>query len=110
MARYAMETTDRRDEIAALLELTDELVEREVRPAGEAAEESGRFPRELFTLAGRAGLLGLPYPVEDGGGGVPYEAYLPGLEKLAAGSRALGLGRGVHTLPCFPLAPYGRAG
>src|SRR5260370_42231095 len=99
MARYAMETTDRRDEIAALLELTDELVEREVRPAGEAAEESGRFPRELFTLAGRARLPGLPYPVEDGGGGPPHQAHLQGGGELAAGARAPRPGGSAPTPP-----------
>ena len=97
------------DHLGALLELTDELVEREVRPAAAAAEESGRFPRELFTVIGRAGLLGLPYPVEYGGGGLPYEAYLQVVEKLAAGWLAIGLGVSVHTLACFPVAAYGSA-
>jgi len=107
-----MQTRDRRDEAdeaAALLELTDDLVDREVRPAAAAAEESGRFPRELFGLIGRAGLLGLPYPADCGGGGVPFEAYLRVVEKLAAGWLAIGLGVSVHTLACFPLARYGSA-
>ena len=96
-------------DLRALLELTDELVEREVRPAAAAAEESGRFPRELFTLLGRAGLLGLPYPVEYGGGGLPFEAYLQVVEKLAAGWLAIGIGVSVHTLACFPIAAFGSA-
>ena len=104
-----MESQHRRDDVAALLELTDELVDREVRPSAAAAEESGRFPRELFTMVGRAGLLGLPYPVEYGGGGLPYEAYLRVVEKLAAGWLAIGLGVSVHTLACFPVAAYGSA-
>ena len=105
-----METQDRIDDVAALLDLTDVLVEREVRPAAAAAEESGRFPRELLRVLGRAGLLGLPYPIEDGGGGLPYEAYLRVVEKLAAGWLAIGLGVSVHTLACFPLAKYGSPG
>jgi hypothetical protein len=47
-----MQTSDRRDEVAALPGLTDDLVDREVRPAAAAAEESGRFPRELTRDAG----------------------------------------------------------
>ncbi len=105
-----MQTQERRDEVAALLELTGELAEREIRPAVAAAENSGQFPRELFTLIGRSGLLGLPYPADYGGGGLPYEAYLQVVEKLAAGWLAIGLGVSVHTLACFPLAKYGSAG
>jgi alkylation response protein AidB-like acyl-CoA dehydrogenase len=105
-----MQTQDQRDEIAALLELTDDLVEREVRPAAAAAEEAGDFPRELFRLLGRSGLLSLPYPADFGGGGLPYEVYLQVVEKLAAGWLAIGLGVSVHTLACFPLATYGSAG
>jgi alkylation response protein AidB-like acyl-CoA dehydrogenase len=104
-----MQKLDRRDEVAALLELTDEIVDREIRPAAAAAEEASRFPRELFKLIGRAGLLGLPYPADCGGGGLPYEVYLRVVEKLAAGWLAVGLGVSVHTLACFPLARYGSA-
>ena len=105
-----MHTLDRRAEVAALLQLTDEIVDREIRPAVAAAEEASRFPRELFKLIGRAGLLGLPYPADCGGGGLPYEVYLQVVEKLAAGWLAVGLGVSVHTLACFPLARYGSAG
>ncbi len=95
------------DDVKALLELTDELVEREVRPAAAQAEDAGRFPRELFRTLGRAGLLGLPYPAEYGGAGLPFEAYLQVVEKLAAGWLTVGLGVSVHTLACFPVATWG---
>jgi alkylation response protein AidB-like acyl-CoA dehydrogenase len=95
--------------LKALFELTDDLVEREVRPAAAAAEESGRFPREVFAAIGRAGLLGLPYPEAYGGGGLPYETYLQVVEKLAAGWLTIGLGVSVHTLACFPVAAHGDA-
>ncbi len=98
------------DHLGALLDLTDELVERELRPAAAAAEEAGRFPRELFKVIGRAGLLGLPYPAEYGGGGLSYEAYLQVVEKLAAGWLAVGLGVSVHSLACFPVAVFGSPG
>jgi len=98
------------DEVAALLELTDELVEREVRPAVAAAEESAAFPRAVFRTLGKAGLLGLPYPAAYGGAGLPYEVYLRVVEKLAAGWLAIGLGVSVHTLACFPIAAWGSDG
>lgn len=92
-----------------LLELTRELAAAELAPRVAADEEAGRFPREVFRTLGRAGLLGLPYPEEFGGGGQPYEVYLQVVEELAAAWLAVGLGVSVHTLACFPIAGYGSA-
>jgi alkylation response protein AidB-like acyl-CoA dehydrogenase len=90
-----------------LLALTRELVAAEIAPRAAEYEEAGRFPREVFRTLGRAGLLGLPYPEELGGGGQPYEVYLQVVEELAAGWLTVGLGVSVHTLACFPIARYG---
>lgn len=90
-----------------LLELARELADKELRPAADAAERDGRFPREAFRLLGSAGLLGLPYPERWGGGGVGYEAYLRVVEELARAWLTVGLGVSVHTLSCFPLATAG---
>jgi alkylation response protein AidB-like acyl-CoA dehydrogenase len=92
---------------ADLFGLTRDLVAGEVVPRAAADEEAGRFPREVFATLGGAGLLGLPYPEEYGGGGQPYEVYLQVIEELAAGWLAVGLGVSVHTLSCFPVAAYG---
>jgi hypothetical protein len=97
----------RDDTAAALLDLTADLAAREVRPAADAAEQQARFPREVFALLGSAGLLGLPYPEELGGGGQPYETYLQVVEELAGAWLAVGLGVSVHTLSCFPVASAG---
>jgi alkylation response protein AidB-like acyl-CoA dehydrogenase len=90
-----------------LLELTRELADKELRPAVDAAERAGTFPRETFRLLGRSGLLGLPYPERCGGGGQPYEVYLQVVEELAQAWLTVGLGVSVHTLTCFPLATAG---
>jgi alkylation response protein AidB-like acyl-CoA dehydrogenase len=90
-----------------LLDLTRELADKELRPAVDAAERTGTFPREVFRLLGRSGLLGLPYPERWGGGDQPYEVYLQVLEELARAWLAVGLGVSVHTLTCFPLASAG---
>ncbi|MFI0896339.1 acyl-CoA dehydrogenase family protein [Streptomyces sp. NPDC020983] len=95
------------EEARDLLALTRELAGREIAPAAAAEEEAGRFPREVFTLIGRSGLLGLPYPEEYGGGGQPYEVYLQVLEELAAARLTVGMGVSVHTLSCHALARYG---
>ena len=90
-----------------LLDLTRELADKELRPAVDAAERTGTFPREVFRLLGRSGLLGLPYPEPWGGGDQPYEVYLQVVEELARAWLAVGLGVSVHTLTCFPLATAG---
>ncbi|MEV0590795.1 acyl-CoA dehydrogenase family protein [Nonomuraea cavernae] len=95
------------DEARDLIELTRDLVAKEVAPRAAADEAAGRFPREVFTTLGAAGLLGLPYPEEHGGGAQPQEVYLQVVEELAAGWLTVGLGTSVHTLSCFPVAAYG---
>jgi len=92
---------------AAAIELTRELVDKELVPKVTEHEERGRFPREVFRTLGRAGLLGLPYPEEYGGGAQPYEVYTQVVEELARGWLAVGLGVSVHTLSCYPLAAFG---
>ena len=62
---------------------TREIADRELAPSAADFEARGEFPREVIRMLGRAGLLGLPYPEEYGGGGQPYEVYLQVLEILA---------------------------
>ncbi|MFZ5850245.1 MAG: acyl-CoA dehydrogenase family protein [Actinomycetota bacterium] len=95
------------EEARALLDLARRLAREELAPHAAAAEREGRFPREAFRTLGRAGLLGLPYPEEYGGGGQPYVVYLQVLEELARAWLSVALGVSVHTLACFPLAAYG---
>jgi alkylation response protein AidB-like acyl-CoA dehydrogenase len=95
------------DEARALLALTADLAATELAPRAGAGEAIATFPREVFRTLGSAGLLGLPYPEEYGGGAQPYQVYLQVLEELAGAWLAVGLGVSVHTLSCFPLAAYG---
>lgn len=95
------------DESRDLMALVRELVHREIKPNAAEEEEAGRFPRETFTLMSEAGLLGLPYSEEYGGGDQPYEVYLQVLEELAAARLTVGLGVSVHTLACHALAAFG---
>ncbi|HEY0487189.1 MAG TPA: acyl-CoA dehydrogenase family protein [Mycobacteriales bacterium] len=97
------------EEAEALLALARDLADGELRPRVADHERRAEFPREVFRTLGRAGLLGLPYPVEYGGGGQPYEVYLQVLEELSGAWLAVGLGVSVHTLSCFPTAQFGSA-
>jgi alkylation response protein AidB-like acyl-CoA dehydrogenase len=97
------------DEARDLLALTRELAEGELAPRVDEYEREERFPREVFRTLGKAGLLGLPFPEEVGGGGQPYEVYLQVLEELAARWTTVALGISVHTLACSPIANFGTA-
>ena len=79
------------EETRALFELAIQLADKELRPRADAAERDGTFPRDVFRILGRAGLLGLPYPEPLGGGGQPYQTYLQVVEELAAAWLAVGL-------------------
>jgi alkylation response protein AidB-like acyl-CoA dehydrogenase len=95
------------EEAADLLALTRELADAELAPRAAAYEREERFPREVFATLGEAGLLGLPFAEEVGGGGQPYEVYLQVLEELASRWASVALGISVHTLACSPIANFG---
>jgi alkylation response protein AidB-like acyl-CoA dehydrogenase len=95
------------DEAYELLALTREIADAELAPRADDFEARGEFPRELVRILGRAGLLGLPYPEEYGGGAQPYEVYLQVLEELARRWLAMAEVVSVHTLACFPVAAFG---
>src|SRR5512135_2514727 len=95
------------EEAEALLGLTREIAAAELAPRAGQDEHDKRFPRDVYRTLGQAGLLGLAYPEEQGGGGQPYEVYLQVLEELAAAWLSVGIGVSVHTLACYPLARYG---
>ncbi|GAA1517194.1 acyl-CoA dehydrogenase [Streptomyces albidochromogenes] len=95
------------EESRDLLALVRDMIQREIAPRAAAEEDAGHFPREVFALLSEAGLLGLPYDAEHGGGDQPYEVYLQVLEELAAARLTVGLGVSVHSLACHALAGYG---
>ncbi|MEU6735135.1 acyl-CoA dehydrogenase family protein [Streptomyces physcomitrii] len=95
------------DEARDLISLVRDIAQREIAPHTAEEEEAGRFPREVFRLLSEAGLLGLPYSSEFGGGDQPYEVYLQVLEELAAARLTVGLGVSVHSLASHALANFG---
>src|SRR5690349_13640475 len=90
-----------------LIALTRDLADAELAPQAAEYEREERFPREVFRTLGEAGLLGLPFGEEAGGGAQPYEVYLQVLEELAARWASVALGISVHTLACSPIDRFG---
>src|ERR1700712_4944634 len=104
-ARRVLPTAEATD----LLQLVRDLATRELQPRAAVAEKNEQFDRDAFRLLGKAGILGLPYPEEYGGGGQPYEVWLQVLEEIGARWASVGVGVSVHALTCFPLVNYGTA-
>jgi alkylation response protein AidB-like acyl-CoA dehydrogenase len=92
---------------AELVQLVREIAQTELGPRAAADEAASRFPRDAFTLLGRAGVLGMPYPESYGGAGQPYEVYLQALEEIATAWLSVGVGVSVHVMALCPLTTFG---
>jgi alkylation response protein AidB-like acyl-CoA dehydrogenase len=102
-ARHVVDT----EETADLLRLVRQIASEELAPRAAEAEAEEAFPRDVFRLLGRTGLLGLPYAEDLGGGGLSYADYLRVLDEIGAVWASVGVGVSVHALSCYPLVTRG---
>lgn len=98
-----------------LITLVRDIATKELRPRVDDAERAAAggadeaFPRDVFATLGAAGLLGLPYGQEFGGGDQPYQTYLQVVEEIATAWMSVAVGVSVHALTCYPVATFGTA-
>src|SRR5664280_521697 len=90
-----------------LIDMTRDVVTKELAPRVDAMERAAEHPHEVFQILGAQGLLSLPYPEEYGGGGQPYEVYLQVVEEIASCWMSVAVGVSVHSLTMFPVHAFG---
>jgi alkylation response protein AidB-like acyl-CoA dehydrogenase len=76
----------------------------EVEPVVDEHERERRFPTDIVAMLGPMGLLGIPYPEDEGGSGLDTLAYAIAVEELSRVWGSLGIIVAAHTsLGCGPL-------
>jgi alkylation response protein AidB-like acyl-CoA dehydrogenase len=95
------------EDAEALLGLARDICTKELAPQVADMEEKAAFPEAAYRLLGRSGLLSLPFPEEDGGGGQAYEVYLQVVEEIATAWPSVGVGTSVHSLTATVVAANG---
>jgi alkylation response protein AidB-like acyl-CoA dehydrogenase len=77
---------------------------REVEDKVDEHEAERRFPTDIVAELGQMGLLGIPFPEEEGGAGLDTLAYAIAIEELSRVWGSLGIIVAAHTsLGCNPL-------
>jgi alkylation response protein AidB-like acyl-CoA dehydrogenase len=82
------------------LESTADFCAREIAPHAAAWDEREELPRELFTKAGRAGLMGIMAPAEIGGRGHGKLCYALAIAEVARHCGAFAMNLAAHNALC----------
>lgn len=97
------------EEHAALRANARRFAATHIAPHAHAWEEAGEFPRELYRSAADAGVLGVSYPVEEGGTGGDLGHALVASEELVLAGKSVGtcVGLGSHGIAIPPILRHG---
>jgi alkylation response protein AidB-like acyl-CoA dehydrogenase len=99
------ELTPEQQEIRSLAR---RFADEKIAPHAAAWDRDHHFPRELFAELGELGLMGACVPVEHGGAGADFLAYVLVLEELSRADAGVGVTVAVHTSACtLPLLDHG---
>lgn len=90
---YLFET----EEHAQLRDNVRRFAQKHIAPHAAAWDEAEEFPRELYKMAAEAELLGVSYPVEDGGGGGDITHSLVAAEEMVLAGHSVGACVGINT-------------
>src|SRR3954469_17032807 len=96
------------DESRAFLSELEKFNQTEVAPHADQWDHDEQLPREIFTKAGKIGLMGMVAPKEHGGRGLSYVAATFAIRELAKHMAALGMDIAAHNaLAVGQLNAYG---
>jgi butyryl-CoA dehydrogenase len=85
-----------------------EFAEREIKPLAKEIDKNHRFPAESIPKMAALGLLGMNYPVEDGGAGTDMVAYCIAMEEVSRACASHGVIMTVNnSLAAWPLWKFG---
>lgn len=85
------------DEQTMIRDMCREFAEEEIKPQAEELDRTGEFPLQIVRKMGGLGLLGLPFPEDEGGAGADYLAYCVALEEIGRGDASVGITMEAHT-------------
>jgi len=85
-----------------------EFAEGEIAPVAEELDRTKSFPYEIVASLGRLNLMGIPFPLQYGGGGGDTLAYALAVEELTRVDSSVAITLCAHTsLGTQPLYMYG---
>jgi len=85
-----------------------EFAQAELKPHAREIDETGRFPREIFTKAAQLGLTGVALPVQYGGAGMDHVSYTIVVEEISRVCASTGVILSVqNSLYCDPIYRFG---
>ena len=87
-----------------------DFLSKEVEPVIDEHEKQRRFPTEIVRTLGEMGMLGIPFPEDEGGAGLDTLAYAIAVEELSRVWGSLGIIVAAHiSLGCNPIHMAGTA-
>src|SRR4051794_36358124 len=98
------------DEQREIRALARRFADEEIAPHAAGWDREHAFPKDVFARLGELGLMGVCVPVEHGGAGADYLAYVLVLEELSRADAGVGVTVAVHTgAGTLPLLAHGTA-